>query len=163
MKIVIGCVLMLGLVACGGPDDGGALVSPSPTESIAGADPNCPTDGEVTPDPRPASTAEIDVKSPAQGERVVGDSVEVEVDVSGACILAAASTRVRPDTGHVHIDMLRPGATDYENVTNLAGTAYTVEVPTPGLYTLKVGFYAADHGPFNPHVEQIVRFRVVAE
>ena len=142
-------VLALGLVACGqGAPDG------APTGQIIGASADCPTDGDVAPDPRPASTAKITIVEPKQGELIEGNSVTVRVKVTDACILEEAQNSVRPDTGHVHI------AVDGMTVTLLAGTEYTVTDLTPGRHTIEVEFSAADHGPFNPPVLRTVRFRV---
>ena len=148
MNKVIGLVVLVALAACGG---GGEA-----TPKVVGADPNCPTEGgEVAPNPRPASTATIEVLSPEQGERIEGDSTVVKVEIDGACILEEAQTAIRPDTGHVHVSL------DGKTISLLAGTEYTVTDLTEGSHTIEVEFSAADHGSFNPPVLRTVRFRVV--
>lgn len=113
--------------------------------------------GGDAPEPRPASTASITVRSPKSGEVIRGDSVVVRVRITGARVLELAQRAVRPDTGHVHI------AVDGRTITQLAGIEYEVTDLAPGLHSLEVEFSAADHNPFNPRVVKTVTFRTVPE
>ena len=132
------CVVLAALVACGGGSE-----RPSPT----------PTGSSTTPT-RPSSTAVLKVLEPQPGAVVNGSSLTVKVEVTGARILTAASTELRPDTGHVHL------AIDGVTKTLLAGTSYTLTDLTPGTHLLQAEFAAADHGPFNPRVIVTVTFTV---
>lgn len=149
MTKLISSAMLVALLAaaCGGSDE----------PSIVGADPGCPTDGEEMPNPRPSSTAEVTITNPTRGQVVQGDSVVVAVEVEGACILEQAQTRIRPDTGHVHV------ALDGQTITLLAGTQFEVTDLTPGTHVIEVEFSAADHNPFNPRVLETVSFQVVQQ
>ena len=125
------------LVACGGGN--GTTTTPSSTP---------PTSTRIS------STAVLKVLAPQPGETVKGPKFVVKVEVTGARILTAASTDLRPDTGHVHL------AVDGVTKTILAGNSYELTDLTPGPHLLQAEFAAADHGPFNPRVIQTVTFTV---
>lgn len=76
---------------------------------------------------------------------MTGPSVHVVVTLTGAQIVQATSTDVRPDQGHVHL---------YVN-SQLVSMNYGLEQDitlAPGTYVLKAEFVASDHVPFNPRV-----------
>jgi hypothetical protein len=110
--------------ACGG---GG----PSPT----------PTAGT-----RPSSTATLSILAPTNGQVVHGDSVELKTSLRGAKIVPATSTNLRPDEGHLHVNL------DGRLVTMIAKLRTQVTGLTPGRHLLQVEFVANDHAPFNPRV-----------
>ncbi|HEX9775774.1 MAG TPA: hypothetical protein VGB83_09365 [Actinomycetota bacterium] len=150
---LVTALAVLALAACDGSPAG--LPSPTPQGSIPNADPNCPTDGvDYQPgDAYPASTAELTIVAPEQGEIIDGTTVTVEVSLKEACILGQAQQLVRPDTGHVHITL------DGRTITLAAGKTYTIDDVEPRLHTLQAEFAAADHVPFNPRVITTVNFR----
>ncbi|TMC47497.1 MAG: hypothetical protein E6J14_15695 [Chloroflexi bacterium] len=121
-------------VACGGSPT--AAPTPTGTPGLAG---------------RPASTASLQLTSPADNATVTGSVVHVMVSLSGAQVVAQTSTHIQPDRGHVHLYL--------DN--QLIYMQYRLEQDVPvkrGTYALKAEFVAADHVPFNPRVwsQQII-------
>ncbi len=130
-------VLVIAVSACGG---GGPSTPPS-TEPV----PTAASTVAASTAPRPSSPAVVAVVSPASGAQVTGTSVHVVLSLTGATIVSATSTTIRPDQGHVHLYV--------DN--NLVSMNYGLEqdLPVkPGTYVLKAEFVAADHAPFSPRV-----------
>jgi hypothetical protein len=114
-----------------------------------------PNTASATPSgPRPASTASLAIVRPADGQRIAADQAEVVLDLTGGRIVAAASTTLTPDTGHVHLSL------DGTLVSMTYGLVQVVDLRglAPGRHTLKAEFVAADHGPFDPRVTTSVTF-----
>lgn len=111
--------------ACSGP-----LATSSPAASSAA---------------RPSSPATIEILQPAAGATVSGTSVHVVLKLTGATIVPATSTEVRPDQGHVHLYV--------NNVLVSMNYGLEQDIPVqPGSFALKAEFVAADHAPFSPRV-----------
>jgi hypothetical protein len=97
---------------------------------------------------RPRSTAQVAIVEPPSGAVVHGRALRVDISIKGARIISQATTKLRPDEGHVHIMI--------DGV--LIGTAFgpTADVDLsgfrPGMHTLSIEFVAGDHFPFNPRV-----------
>jgi hypothetical protein len=94
---------------------------------------------------RPSSPAVLAITQPAVGASVAGPSVHIVITLTGAQIVQATTTDVRPDQGHVHL---------YVN-NQLVSMNYGLEQDLslqPGTYVLKAEFVASDHVPFNPRV-----------
>jgi hypothetical protein len=106
-----------------------------------------------TPAARPSSPAEVRIVQPEPGEAIEGTRVHIEVELSGATLVEEATTKIRPDEGHIHL------ALDGETIDLLAGLEETIQVE-PGTHLLEVEFAAGDHGPFDPRVVQSVTFSV---
>jgi hypothetical protein len=133
-------VVVLGVSGCGG--SAGSTPTPSPLP-VPGSGPAASG--------RPASPAVVRIVSPQQGQVVKGPNVHIVVAVDNATVVQSASTRVRPDEGHVHLYL--------DN--SLTYMSYTLQQDLPvttGTYFLKAEFVAADHAPFSPRVwsDQIV-------
>jgi hypothetical protein len=95
--------------------------------------------------PRPSSPAVVAIVQPANGAAVSGTSVHVVLTLSGATIVAATTTDIRPDQGHVHLYV--------DNVLVSMNYGLEQDLPVhPGTYVLKAEFVASDHAPFNPRV-----------
>jgi len=96
------------------------------------------------------------ILEPTNGEVFHGSKVDVPVklSVTGATIVPATTTHIRPDQGHVHIKL------DNQLVT--MNFSLTGDVPgvTPGQHTLVAQFVASDHLPFDPMVFTAVTFTV---
>lgn len=125
-------VLAILIAACGGTP----VATPSPA---------APTDGGTLA-PRPASPATVEIVEPAQGATIVGTEAHIVLKLTGAKIVTAATTTLRPDEGHVHL---------YVN-NQIVSMNYGLEqdIPvTPGTLVLRAEFVAADHAPFNPRVQ----------
>lgn len=120
-------VLALLLAACSG-NQGASLAIPS-----------------GSPGPRPSSPAKVEILEPVANSTVTGASVHVVLKLTGATIVPATTTTLRPDEGHVHL---------YVN-NLLVSMNYGLEqdIPVqPGTIVLKAEFVAADHAPFSPRV-----------
>jgi hypothetical protein len=95
--------------------------------------------------PRPSSPAVVAIVQPANGAAVTGTSVHVVLTLTGAAIVAATTTDIRPDQGHVHLYV--------DNVLVSMNYGLEQDLPVhPGTYVLKAEFVASDHAPFNPRV-----------
>ena len=106
--------------------------------------------------PRIASTAEISIAQPTPAEDVAGSGLKVVMNLDGGTIVDTSSTRLAPDTGHVHLSL------DGTLVSMTYGLGQVVDlhgVP-PGEHTLRAEFVAANHQPFDPRVVATVRFRM---
>lgn len=125
------------LVGCGADADGGAPTSAaSPTVAVE----------------RPTSTAELTIVNPENGDRVAGDTAQLEIDLQGAEVVDQTSTDLRPDEGHLHVTL------DGKLVSMTSGTSQLLADLTPGEHLLQVEFVANDHAPFDPRVLAAVTF-----
>lgn len=108
----------------------------------------------VAAGPRPASTATIAIASPSPGQVIVGDELRVRIRLEGGRVIEAASTRLTPDTGHIHI------ALDGALVSMTYGELQLLDIGdlASGSHELDAEFVAADHGPFDPRVVASVTF-----
>jgi hypothetical protein len=105
--------------------------------------------------PRPASTATLTIEQPSDGAVEKGDTLDVVLGLTGGTIVDAATTRLTPDTGHVHLSV------DGTLVSMTYGLVQEIGLAglRPGDHTLLAEFVAADHGPFDPRVTASVTFR----
>jgi hypothetical protein len=132
-------LLVLGLVLSATGCAGGSSASSSAT---------------TTATQRPSSTAKLTIVSPTNGEVVKGPDVDVKVDLTGAKIVQATSTDLKPDEGHIHVSL------DGQLVTMTSGTETTIHDVAPGHHVVQVDFVANDHGPFFPNVVAVTSFEV---
>jgi hypothetical protein len=112
----------------------------------------------IRPNPpatRPSSDATISITSPAPGQVFHGDPARVDVMVrlQGGRIVPFTSTRLVPNTGHIHVYL------DGDLVAMVNTLSRTIEV-LPGRHTLTAEFVAVDHVPWNPRVRASVPFVV---
>jgi hypothetical protein len=119
----------------------GASGRPSPPPPASGA--------------RPTSTATVEIVQPSKGEKVSGNQLEVVMTLAGGTIVDAASTRLTPDTGHIHLSL------DGRLASMTYGLVQFLPNVSPGRHTLEAEFVAADHGPFDPRVTATVTFTQV--
>lgn len=104
---------------------------------------------------RPASTASLAIARPRQGQTIAGAELDVVITLVGGTVVDSSSTRLSPDSGHVHLSV------DGEVVSMTYGLVQVVDVRglTAGEHTLEAEFVAADHGPFDPRVTDAITFR----
>lgn len=111
----------------------------------AGASPTRAPSAPVASGARPSSPAVVAIEEPKSGAAVEGSSVHIRLSLTGATIVSATTTDIRPDTGHVHLYV--------DNVLVSMNYGLEQDVPVhPGTYVVKAEFVAADHAPFNPRV-----------
>jgi hypothetical protein len=104
---------------------------------------------------RPSSVASLSIAAPRPDQVASGDALKVSVDLRHARIVPVSTTKLTPDTGHLHLlidgrllSMSVEGSTTFLPIADLA----------PGPHRLVVEFVAADHGPFAPRVRTSVTF-----
>ena len=135
---VIMVVLAATVAACGG----GPASSPPATTGDA----TSPAASVASPaGSRPSSPAIVAIDQPTPNEQETGTTVHVVISLKNATIVAATSTAIRPDQGHVHLYV--------DNVLVSMNYGLTQDLPVhPGTYVLKAEFVASDHAPFDPRV-----------
>lgn len=101
--------------------------------------------------PRPHSTAALQILEPLQGAVITGPKLRVRLALSGGRIIQQTTTRLAPDEGHIHL------LVDGKIVSMLYGLDQEVEV-TPGTHLLQAEYVANDHFPFNPRVIIVATF-----
>ena len=112
-------------------------------------------DGGTPAGRRPSSTAVLAIVDPANEATVPPGTLTVRLDLQGARIVDAATTVLRPDEGHVHLNL------DGQLVSMAYGLEQEVDV-TPGIHQLVAEFVAGDHAPFDPRVIVTRTFAVSA-
>jgi hypothetical protein len=138
-KVAIGvCSALILLAAC----TGGSVSSTTPSSPS-------PASG-----PRPSTTATLKILSPKNGQVIHGTTVDLKVSLTGAKLVAASSTNLVPDEGHLHVSV------DDTLVSMTSGLGQTIPDLTPGTHLITVEFVANDHFPFDPRVRALVSFQV---
>lgn len=95
--------------------------------------------------PRPSSAATIAIVQPAAGATLTGTTAHIVIKLTGATIVPATTTEIRPDQGHVHLYV--------NNVLVSMNYGLEQDIPVqPGSFAIKAEFVAADHAPFSPRV-----------
>ena len=140
---VVAVSLTLMGVACNGGD-------PAPSE------PATTQPSPAIAQERPASTGEVTIVNPENGERISGDTAQLEIDLQGAEIVDQTSTELQPDEGHLHVVL------DGKLVSMTSGASQLLQGLTPGEHLLQVEFVANDHAPFDPRVLAAVTFEVTS-
>jgi hypothetical protein len=119
----------------------------------------CGSDGATTSSQaaaRPTSTAVLSITSPRDGATIHGSTVDLVVALTGAKLVTATTTDLKPDEGHLHVSL------DDQLLTMTSGTSQQIPDVPPGQHLLKVEFVANDHAPFDPRVIAAVSFTVKA-
>jgi len=106
--------------------------------------------GKGSPTLRPSSTAVLKILTPTEGQIVSTKGVLVKISLSGARIVPAGSTTLRPDEGHVHLKV------DGRTITLFGGLEVSTGPLAKGPHLIQIEFAASDHGPFDPRVIQQV-------
>jgi hypothetical protein len=135
-RLVIFAAIALVVGACASP------AGSTPTLSAPVATGNRPSSSAVVMIVEPVSGAAVTPTPCASGS---GGCVHIKLSLTGATIVPATSTDIRPDQGHVHLYV------DNSLVSMNYGLEQDLTVHS-GTYVLKAEFVAADHAPFNPRV-----------
>ena len=85
---------------------------------------------------------------------VDGTGLKLRLGLLNAKVVAATTTNIRPDQGHVHVML------DGRLISMNYGLSETLPKLTPGTHVLQVEFVAADHLPFEPRVLNQAAFEV---
>jgi len=139
---VAAVALMLAVAACGGDPAPGDPTATQAPPSIA--------------QDRPVSTGELEIVSPENGQRISGDTAQLEIDLQGADVVDQTSTDLQPDEGHLHVVL------DGKLVSMTSGTSQPLQGLSPGEHLVQVEFVANDHAPFDPRVLAAVTFEVTS-
>jgi hypothetical protein len=136
--------LLLGLAGCSSAGSGGKAGSGGQSTSPPG----------TAAAQRPASPAKLLIASPHNGQVVKGGIVQLRLDLRNAKIVAATTTNIRPDQGHVHVML------DGRLISMNYSLQEALPKLSPGTHVLRVEFVAADHLPFDPRVLTQAAFEV---
>jgi hypothetical protein len=139
-----GLVLVAAVAACSG---GGAA-------GQAGSGGQASAPASTTAAERPSSPAKLTIETPHNGQVVKGGSVQLRLGLRNAKIVAATTTNIRPDQGHVHVML------DGRLISMNYQLSQALPKLTPGTHVLQVEFVAADHLPFDPRVLTQAAFEV---
>jgi hypothetical protein len=104
---------------------------------------------------RPRTAAQLQIVAPVE-DAVVSRTLRLTFRLEGARLIAGATTRLRPDEGHLHVQI------DGELIGMTYGLSQDLDVSglDPGSHLLRAEFVAGDHAPFSPRVIRSVRFVV---
>ncbi|HEY5520025.1 MAG TPA: hypothetical protein VIK08_05155 [Candidatus Limnocylindrales bacterium] len=144
MKPLLSVALALVVLACSR-----AGASSPPASAPASAPASVPASGPASASesfgPRPSSPATLTITQPADGATVSGTTVHVSLNLENATITSLTTASIRPDQGHIHLY--------FDGVLTTMNYSTEQDLPvTPGTYSLKAEFVAADHAPFSPRV-----------
>ena len=102
------------------------------------------------------TTARIRIVAPQNGD-VSGPTVHVKAELIGGTIVPLSDTRLRPNSGHIHLlvdgQVQTMGVEVERDVSGLA----------PGTHILQMEFVDAQHRSFNPRVIAAVTVTVQAK
>ena len=146
IRVVFLAVVLSSASACSGSTQSTAIPGVSGTLAPGVASPGgASASASGAPGNRPSSPAVVAIVKPTSGQTVTGGTVHVVLSLSGAQIVSATTTNVRPDEGHVHLYV--------DNVLVSMNYGLEQDLPvSPGTYVLKAEFVASDHAPFSPRV-----------
>ncbi|HEX2053570.1 MAG TPA: hypothetical protein VHJ78_07605 [Actinomycetota bacterium] len=108
---------------------------------------------KALPCERPASEASVEILEPAEDQIFGSREVPLKLDLEGGRIASLASTKNRPNEGHLHITV------DGKLATMTGESEQTLQIE-PGRHELEVEYVANDHAPFCKRVADRVRFTV---
>ena len=103
---------------------------------------------------RPSSPAKLSILVPHNGQTVKGKGLTLELSLKNATVVAATTTNIRPDQGHVHVLL------DNKLISMNYGLSEKLPDMPAGTHVLQVEFVASDHLPFDPRVLTQAAFQV---
>jgi hypothetical protein len=104
------------------------------------------TAAQTTGQTRPSTTAKLTLVSPTQGELFTTATIPVKVSLEGGKIVAATSTKLTPNEGHLHLYL------DNQVVSMNYQASTVLHDVQPGTHVVRVEFVATDHAPFDPRL-----------
>jgi hypothetical protein len=137
--------LVLAGCSSGGSSSGGQGSSGQASATTAG--------GSVTAD-RPASTGKLAIEAPRNGQVVKGSNLTLKVDLTGAKVVPATTTKITPNRGHLHVTL------DGKLISMNYGLSEKLPRMSLGTHLIQVEFVASDHLPFDPRVITQAAFQV---
>jgi hypothetical protein len=135
--------LVLAGCSSGGSSSGGQSGSGQASATTAGA----------TAD-RPSSTGKLTILAPRNGQIVKGTDLTLKLELTGAKIVPATTTKIQPDQGHVHVML------DGKLISMNYKLSEKLPKLSPGTHLIQVEFVASDHLPFDPRVLTQAAFQV---
>jgi hypothetical protein len=109
--------------------------------------------GSATAD-RPASTGKLAIEAPRNGQVVKGSNLTLKVDLTGAKVVPATTTKITPNQGHLHVTL------DGKLISMNYGLSEKLPKMSLGTHLVQVEFVASDHLPFDPRVITQAAFQV---
>jgi hypothetical protein len=105
---------------------------------------------------RIASAATLAIEQPSPDATIQGDELDVVMRLDGGRIVDTSSTRLTPDTGHIHLSL------DGQLISMTYGLVQVVDLRglAPGTHTIEAEYVAVDHSPFEPRVTDTTTFRI---
>jgi hypothetical protein len=103
---------------------------------------------------RPASTGKLAIEAPRNGQVVKGSNLTLKVDLTGAKVVPATTTKIVPNQGHLHVTL------DGKLISMNYGLSEKLPKMGLGTHLVQVEFVASDHLPFDPRVITQAAFQV---
>jgi len=103
---------------------------------------------------RPSSTGKLSILAPRNGQIVKGTDLTLKLELTGAKIVPATTTKIQPDQGHVHVML------DGKLISMNYKLSEKLPKLSPGTHLIQVEFVASDHLPFDPRVLTQAAFQV---
>lgn len=103
---------------------------------------------------RPASTGKLAIEAPRNGQVVKGSNLTLKVDLTGAKVVPATTTKITPNQGHLHVTL------DGKLISMNYGLSEKLPKMSLGTHLVQVEFVASDHLPFDPRVITQAAFQV---
>jgi hypothetical protein len=112
------------------------------------------TAGNTTTADRPSSTGKLAIEAPRNGQVVKGSNLTLKVNLEGAKVVPATTTKITPNQGHLHVML------DGKLISMNYGLSEKLPKMTLGTHLVQVEFVASDHLPFDPRVMTQAAFQV---
>jgi hypothetical protein len=141
--LALAALVLAGCSSGGSSSSGGQSNSGQATATTAG----------VTAD-RPKSTGKLAIEAPHDGQVVKGSNLTLKVDLTGAKVVPATTTKITPDQGHLHVIL------DGKLISMNYGLSEKLPKMAAGTHLVQVEFVASDHLPFDPRVMTQAAFQV---
>jgi len=143
--LALAALVLAGCSSGGSSSSGGQSNSGQASATTAG--------NSATAD-RPASTGKLAIEAPRNGQVVKGSNLTLKVDLTGAKVVPATTTKITPNQGHLHVTL------DGKLISMNYGLSEKLPKLSLGTHLVQVEFVASDHLPFDPRVITQAAFQV---